>query len=222
MTNLMKHPDNVIKDTIRKDLTRNLIRQHAEIVEEIRESVDDVMGRSDLWNEINLYEAMEKIVLRSSSRSFVGLPLCRNENYQSAVRAMMSSFATGSLALRFVPWFARPVAGFFLSLPYKIHKARAMKFVLPLVAGTLATLFGSDADLPNNYLSWMVAAASHSGTTTIANREVIAEKFLMVVSIMRHLCLEQLSLRKGYWLSNNCRTGPSDGLDDRYRDEHIS
>lgn len=186
---LMTHPEHVMKDVIRKDLTRNLGKLHAEIFEELRQSVDDTLGTRDSWTEINLFHAMEMIVIRSSSRILVGLPLCHNEKYQSAMRTMALLFGASSVIIGYMPWFVRPVLGFLLSLPVRIYKARALKFILPLITESMESLKRESVDptypcrSPNNFIRWMVTAALNSKSTTMTSPEAIAERFLFIVSI---------------------------------------
>ncbi|PZD24822.1 CypX, Cytochrome P450, partial [Pyrenophora tritici-repentis] len=187
MTNLMTKPDPVITETIRKDLTRNILKQHSDISDEIRRSIDATMGTEDSWVEINLIEAVETIVIRSHSRPLVGLPLCRSEKYVSAMRAMTSSWAKGSLALRYVPWFLRPLLGLLMSLPYKLYKTRALKIVLPMIIESMSNIereimdpaFSSES--PDNFIKWMVTAALKAKSTAFTTPEDAAERFLIVV-----------------------------------------
>lgn len=215
MTNLMSKPDPVISETIRKDLTRNLLRQHADLSEEIRQSVDATMGGvgpgpgGDSWVEVNLLQTMETIVVRASSRALVGLPLCRSQEYLSAMSAMILAFARGSLALRLVPWFVRPALGFFMGLSYNFYKARALKIVLPLITESMSNIKRQARepsftyDSSDDFVKWMVTAALNAKSTAIHSPEDATERFLMVVSIILSFRIPFLKLASFLGLKRN-------------------
>lgn len=59
-------------DVVRKDLTRNLGRLQPDLFSDIKESIDDTFGMDTRnWNEICLFEAMQKTIFKSTIRVFV-------------------------------------------------------------------------------------------------------------------------------------------------------
>lgn len=48
-----------------------------EVRDELEAAVDEIFGKdSNEWRSINLFDAITRIVARTNSRVFVGLPLC--------------------------------------------------------------------------------------------------------------------------------------------------
>lgn len=67
---------------IRRDLTRSVGNLIPEIEEELNLGADQYWGNDTKnWNDVGVFETMQRIVTRTSNRIFVGAPLCRNDDY---------------------------------------------------------------------------------------------------------------------------------------------
>jgi hypothetical protein len=63
---------------IRRDLTRSLGMLLPDIDDELKLAVDECWGKDTKnWVDVEVFKPMMKVVSRTSSRAFVGLPLCR-------------------------------------------------------------------------------------------------------------------------------------------------
>ncbi|KAJ7203642.1 cytochrome P450 [Mycena pura] len=102
--------------SIRGGLTRSLDRCFPELRDEIEHAFDDVLAlKGNEWKQIQIHDAILHIVTRASNRVFVGLPLCRNQEYlQLNIDFAVSVFARGQMISLF-PEFLKPIFGPILS-----------------------------------------------------------------------------------------------------------
>lgn len=66
---------------IQVNLTQKLSSILPDIVEEVTLAWKDNTNIGDEWGEINVWDVMLKVVSRTANRMFVGLPLCRNQEF---------------------------------------------------------------------------------------------------------------------------------------------
>jgi hypothetical protein len=70
-----------IVKVVRIDLTRHLASSISLLHDEIQEVVPRKFGSSPNWTPVPLYETLARIVAQVTARVFVGLPLCRDEEW---------------------------------------------------------------------------------------------------------------------------------------------
>ncbi|TFK91861.1 cytochrome P450 [Polyporus arcularius HHB13444] len=69
-------------DVIKDQLVRTPAAALPDVFDELGSAIPEyIPARDDEWVQINIMQASLKIVARASSRVFVGLPLCRNDDY---------------------------------------------------------------------------------------------------------------------------------------------
>lgn len=69
-------------DVIKTELTRQMFSITPEVSDEMRAAINDVFGEDpNCWREVKLFDAIVKIVARTSNRVFVGLPLCKSVQF---------------------------------------------------------------------------------------------------------------------------------------------
>lgn len=66
---------------IQINLTQRLSSILPEIVDEVTLAWKDNTNITDQWTEINVWDVMLKVISRAVNRMFVGLPLCRNQEF---------------------------------------------------------------------------------------------------------------------------------------------
>lgn len=113
-----------------------------EIWDEVTCSLDDIFGTEESmgWKEICVFESMMHIIGRLSNRLFVGLPLCRNEEYLSGMRDFAQAIVPSSMLLRFVPTFLRPVLGPVFTLPNRRAYWKTAKYTRPMIEERFANM----------------------------------------------------------------------------------
>ncbi|KAJ7511671.1 cytochrome P450 [Mycena galericulata] len=156
--NLTINPYHVL--AIRGSLTRNLRvgRCFPEVRDEMISAFDDVLALKD-------HE-----VARTSNRIFVGLPVCREQEYidlnvNYAVVVFMRSLLIGLL-----PGFLKPIFGPMISTR-KNSVRRALKFLGPIIDERLEKdrLHGRDwPERPNDLISWLLDLAEGEEHTASA------------------------------------------------------
>lgn len=66
---------------IQVNLTQRLSSILPEIVDEVTLAWKENTNIGDEWTEINVWDVMLKVISRAVNRMFVGLPLCRNDEF---------------------------------------------------------------------------------------------------------------------------------------------
>ena len=71
--------------------------------------------------EINIYDILLRVVARVSARIFVGMPMCRNEEWLDASIQYTENVFLTALLLRMVPPLLRPIVQWLLPSSYRLH-----------------------------------------------------------------------------------------------------
>ncbi|KAJ7196258.1 cytochrome P450 [Mycena pura] len=154
--------------TIRRHLTQNIARCFPQVRDELVHAFDDVLALDDKeWKLLHVVPNVMKIVARTSNRLFVGLPLCREQEFLDiCVDFAVKSFTRGVI-IGFLPYFLRPIFGPLLSTR-KSSVRRALKFLGPMINDRLDNEreYGPDwPDKPNDLTSWLLEVAEGEGRT---------------------------------------------------------
>ncbi|KAJ6534999.1 cytochrome P450 [Mycena capillaripes] len=101
---------------VRGSLTRNLDRCFPEVRHEIVHAFDDVLAlESKEWKLLHVLPNIMQIVARTSNRLFVGLPLCREQEYLDLnIDYTATIFIRGQI-IGLLPGFLKPILGPFIS-----------------------------------------------------------------------------------------------------------
>ena len=119
------------------------------------------------------------VVARISARLFVGLPLCRNEEWLAISIHYTENVFTTVMTLRMFPKLLHPVIVWFLPSSYRIHQnlRRAKSLIVPLVQERLRSQSDHDPgyEKPNDMLQWMMDAASDDerSPSKLAHRQLV-------------------------------------------------
>ncbi|KAJ7585059.1 cytochrome P450 [Mycena floridula] len=146
---------------IRTSLNQNLAAILPDIIDEIVCGFDEVIGpqcgNRDGWFSIDVMETFSRIISRASNRVFVGLPLCRNDEYCRLVSGFTSSVLSAGPPLRFlVPGMLRPLLGSVFRAIHGHHR-RMLKLLRPLLTERMR--IKGNKELPNDMLTWLIEAA---------------------------------------------------------------
>lgn len=126
------------------------------------------------WTPIDLQEKLNRIVAQASARIFVGLPLCRNEDWlESSVKFATDVMVGGEKLKLWHPWL-RPIAQYFVPEVTRIkgdHK-HAHNLLLPELARRSAEVGSSDQQPHYDTIEWMQKRAKKIGETTFDSKEL--------------------------------------------------
>ncbi|KIK94711.1 hypothetical protein PAXRUDRAFT_429265 [Paxillus rubicundulus Ve08.2h10] len=144
---------------IRSQLTRNLGILYPDLRDEIVTAFEETLDlRGTEWKSVPALQAVQKVVCRTSNRSFVGLPLCRDPDWIDLTTEFSRNVAKGGLIIGLFPKVLAPlIARFMTSIPASAR--RGMKHLGPIVQERRKHLeeYGTNwADKPNDFLSWLM------------------------------------------------------------------
>jgi hypothetical protein len=106
-----EHPEGIA--AIRNDLTRNIAGILSGLQDEISFAFDKELGDFQDWKETPVHGIVLKLVARLSARTFVGLPLCRDDEWLSATINLTTDTVQGVNAIaKCNPWIRPFVAPF--------------------------------------------------------------------------------------------------------------
>ncbi|KAM5535874.1 hypothetical protein V8D89_010492 [Ganoderma adspersum] len=155
-------------DIIREKLTRTLPLIMPDVVDELELAVPHYIKADDQeWTPVSVMTTMQQIVARASSRVFVGVPICRNEEYLDMSVRFTRDVSSDRLVMNRVPGFFKPLVGRLLSKTNDTL-TRALPHIQPVINERRANMteFGDDwSDKPNDMLQWILdegTARNHS------------------------------------------------------------
>ncbi|KAJ6570518.1 cytochrome P450 [Mycena vulgaris] len=156
---------------IRGSLTRNLGKCFPQVRDEIVHAFDEVLGLPEKeWKLIDVVPALMQVVARTSNRLFIGLPLCREQEYLDLnVDYTVMIFTRGQIIGLF-PEFLKPIISPLISTR-RSSLRHALKFLGPIIDERLENerIHGREwANRPNDLLSWLLDLAVGEERTTPA------------------------------------------------------
>ena len=114
--------------------------------------------------ELHTYTTMLRIIARISARMFVGLPLCRDEEWLQMTEHYTEDVFKTVMALRMLPRFLHSSAVWLLPSSYRVHRnlRRAKQIIGPIVKERRNTQSQAvqSGEAPNDMLQWMMDAAT--------------------------------------------------------------
>ncbi|KAM5543922.1 hypothetical protein V8D89_002539 [Ganoderma adspersum] len=147
---------------IKEKLTRMLPTVLPDLTDELAVSVREYIPTTgDEWTAVNVMTTMQKIVARASNRVFVGLPLCRNEEFLALPLRFTLDVMKDTVVMSITPPFLKRVVGRMVSNARRTM-THAMKHIKPLIDERRAHMkaMGEDwSDKPNDVLQWIIDEA---------------------------------------------------------------
>ncbi|KAM5535260.1 hypothetical protein V8D89_011066 [Ganoderma adspersum] len=156
-------------------LTRKLPAVLPDVIDEVMAAVKDhIVTREDEWSSVEVAPVMQNIIARVSSRIFVGLPLCRNEEYLTLVVNFAVDVMKTVVVLRLTPRFLKPIVALFYNM-VKRDTETAVSFLRPIIEErqrSAAELGEGWNEKPNDLLQFILDKATSKNETvfTIAQR----------------------------------------------------
>ncbi|KAF8467572.1 cytochrome P450 [Russula ochroleuca] len=149
-------------DVIRSKLTQNIAVAFKEGREELITAMDDfIPGRGDEWVTVPIQETIERVICRTTNRIFVGVPLCRDYDYQTLNTAFGDNVFKAGMIINMFPKPLKSIVFRMISnLPSQIQQE--IEFIRPIVQERFAKMeeYGEDwDDKPNDLLMWLMSEA---------------------------------------------------------------
>ncbi|KIP04651.1 hypothetical protein PHLGIDRAFT_109308 [Phlebiopsis gigantea 11061_1 CR5-6] len=166
---------------IRTTLTRNLSVLADDIFDEIRAAFTDVIPPKDDWVAAPALDSMMQVVARTSSRIFVGLPLCKDPEFlEMSINYTIDVVKTG-LLLNVAPDLLKPALNSMITtVPRAVNKAERLLAPLIEERRKCMEMYGDDwADKPNDMLQWLMDAVRDEPIEEQTNR-ALATRVLLV------------------------------------------
>lgn len=144
------HPH--LTQAIKVDLTRNIAKTLADLQDEVTFAVQKEFGVCNDWTAVGIHDSLLNTVAGISARVFVGLPLCREEEWIKATAHYTEDVVKGFRAISKYPFFIRPiVAPLILEIrAIGIAGRRAGKMIGPTVASIISISKSHASTLPYN------------------------------------------------------------------------
>ncbi|KAE8377155.1 cytochrome P450 [Aspergillus bertholletiae] len=147
---------------IRSDLTRSILQTEDALLDELRHVTDETLGPpgESSWKEVNLTEALDRIIFGVGLRIFFGASLCRNPRFIYYVKTFTR--VTGAMMIfvsQFVPWPLKPVVGIVAGLPIYYYWMRLIIFLYPTFQDRIQCLRAKRETPPADLVTWMVELA---------------------------------------------------------------
>ncbi|EJF60423.1 cytochrome P450 [Dichomitus squalens LYAD-421 SS1] len=132
----------------------------------------------DQWTDFNVVAASLKIIARVSNRAFVGLPLCRNEEYNDISVHFSVEIVKAGTTLFLFPDVLKPLVAPFISKVRQTTK-RALQHLGPIIQDRRMAIqeLGIEwPDKPNDVLQWIIDKAVEKHETDVE----IVERLLLL------------------------------------------
>ncbi|KAI0305190.1 cytochrome P450 [Multifurca ochricompacta] len=159
---MLNMKDQYHNDVIRSKLTRNIADTFNVVRDELIGSLADYIPKSgEEWTKVSILPTIQRVVCRTSSRVFVGAPLCHNHDYHELALGFTRSVMKSAIIVGLFPKPLKPIAARFLSnIPNRTRQM--MAFIRPLVeerSAKLEAVGNAWTDVPNDMLTWLMSEA---------------------------------------------------------------
>lgn len=158
-----------------------------DLQEEVALGFDESWGMdTDAWKEIKVGDSVMFMISRAVNRMILGLPLCRNEDLLSNMRAFAMDIIMTGLLLRFVPRWLRFLAGPLAGLPNNYHYWKTLKYTKPLIAERLKNFKKKEEDPafewepPNDFVSWSILVAKAENRTDELSVDMLSRRIMPI------------------------------------------
>ena len=176
-------------DVIRKGTTRNLGKLQPDIFSDLKGRIDRHFGSDqEQWRHVPLYETLQEILFETSSRVFLGSPLCYNKFFLRSLMVFFDILGLGTIVVgELLPLVLKPILGYLMAIPIYVTQVLALQYLVPEIKKRMANLRrqrGDPAfewDQPKDMLMWLVIAALDRQDPQAEKPERIAQGLLFLV-----------------------------------------
>ncbi|KAH9992079.1 cytochrome P450 [Russula vinacea] len=158
---ILNPKDTYSTDVIRSKLSRDISVIFNEVREELIMAMDDLIPTcEDKWVKVPILQTLQRVLCRTTNRIFVGVPLCRDHDYQTLNIDFVTNVVKSGMIISMFPKPLKSIVSRMLSLPSKIQQE--IEFIKPMVEERFAKMeeYGEDwDDKPNDMLMWLMSEA---------------------------------------------------------------
>ena len=185
------HPQ-MLKDpfhehVVHKYLPRRLKEIVAPMQDELENAIDESWGSdTKAWKELTVWENLMFVISHITNRMFVGLPLCRNEDYLKNMSGFAMDIMATITVLSFMPNWLKPVIGPLVSIPNRRHWSATTKYTYPLINERKANMKRKRDDPrfeweePNDYVTWHIALATAENRQDELDTDIISRRLMPI------------------------------------------
>ncbi|KAK6605238.1 cytochrome P450 [Botrytis cinerea] len=150
---------------------RELQNLSDDVLHPIQALSDDIVGEytgmkilvGNSWQEVDLTQIITRVISRVTSRTWIGLPLCRDDEWHSTNLATTESIFITALTMRNFPTFLHPLLG--ILLPSRRNVQRGLKKVQAHLVPVIQERRRLEQEdplyvKPNDVLQWMMDLAN--------------------------------------------------------------
>ncbi|EJD07465.1 cytochrome P450 [Fomitiporia mediterranea MF3/22] len=153
--------------TISNQLTRSLGLLFDDILDEIKCAFNDLIPiKSDDWVAVPALDLVRNVVCRTSNRIFVGVPLCRNAEFNELSINFSIDVMETAYMIQDTPVFLRPIVGAYFSPTARTVRG-VTKFLRPIFEERLRMCAENGDDWPGkpvDMISWLIDVAPKDQT----------------------------------------------------------
>lgn len=162
---------------LRRDLTRNLGKTQKTVFDVMRLALDRIVERDDTsWHEIDLVKILQPAITNATNRILVGEDLCRNEIFLRAFGTFSDLLGLGAVVIgQYMPYFLAPPFGYLASFAVRLHRRKALKYLLPEVQARIDAIKLAKTDPafdytpPADVIQWSVGACEDHNASDISD-----------------------------------------------------
>lgn len=105
-----------------------------DMADEVQAGIDEQWGsNTEDWTTVNIEHTMMQVLVRITSRVFVGPPLCRDKSYIDAATEFMTNISVRSIMISFTPEIFRPLVAWWMTRDLRRWNAICTNKMRPLV-----------------------------------------------------------------------------------------
>ncbi|KAF2159812.1 hypothetical protein M409DRAFT_29810 [Zasmidium cellare ATCC 36951] len=188
--------DTFIQEVVRKKLTQSLGLITAGLVEETQLTYRDLFGESKEWKIRVIKTDVQDIIARLSSRVFLGLDLCRNQDWLNVTKNYTYSSFEAISELRSHHALARPIMQWFSKncTQARLYYKKAQILIQPVVDLRRAQVKaeGEGSSKISDAIGWMVECARGRSIDYAAAQLSFSLAAIHLSSETMTMCLLQL------------------------------
>ena len=172
---------------VHKYLPRNLGKIVPGIQEEVENAMDISWGMgTESWTRLTVWDNLMFVISHVTNRMFVGLPLCRNEDYLDNMSKFAMDVIACMMTLVFVPTWLKPIVGPIVTIPNRRHWAATTKYTFPLIEERKTMMKAKKEDPsiewvePNDYLTWHISLAMAENRQDELDTDIISRRLMPI------------------------------------------
>ncbi|PUU81494.1 cytochrome P450 [Tuber borchii] len=176
---------NYLAEVSRIKLTRKLGIIKEAVIEEARFALDTELPEctTDEWKSVEIFTTVLRTVARTSSRVFIGLPLCRNEDWLTVAMGFTGDLIITVNKLASTPKLIRPFYAWMFNSTKLIssHRRKAQTLLGPIIQRRfeeerLAEENGTIYEKPDDMLQWFIDRVEprHKNTEDLSELQLLS------------------------------------------------